>query len=1087
MGAEHIVSPLALGKEACSFMFRRFRRSKSVPPAAPAVPPPLLPAPADIFHQSGDIPTTPLRAIPREDSWLLGENAHRFAQPTPTPSNPLRRQPVIAVDPAQVAQALEAYVNAPDWAASQRVVEDRPELLTGTALMLLRANVSRIAEQVGPGASQTLARYLQTLEVAQREGIDFAFDRMPSPHTSASPDLEALLNRLESPALAQNLAERIGLCEAALPLAARDQNDELWAALQRELGLLLPRLRVGDHAQHIERAIESLSAALQIFTQLEYPADWAMTQHYLGLAFLTREHGNRSENIESAIEALEAAQEIRTHEDMPAEWAATQEALGSAFFHRQIGLRSDNLDRCVAAFEGALQVRSREKTPYEWATDQLSLGNAYGQRTTGTRMGNIEQAITGFEAALTYFTRENAPDQWALIQHNLGVAYSDRLFGNRSENIERAIEHYELSMQMQTRERAPLEWADTRNNLANALRERQVGDHAENLRRAIACYQDALRIRTRDAFLSEHRRSARNLGTLLFEQGRWAEAHDAFAGALAASETLYLLGLGEQGPTARLREHGELVALDACCLLRLNRPRDAAQRLESGRARALDEMLERDRLALQAAPAEARRAFVQAQNRLYAVYQAAQRLIAAGGQLTSDTLQIGQEQPMTGMRRSRDDLAFERREAQSALDTSIAAIRATRADFLHPALAFKQIAGTVGTGQALVYLALTNQGAAALIVPAAVTELRDEHILWAPELTLDKVEQLAPLQDDEATVFKTQLGVLPRPQVLDGLLAALGRDLMAPLAERLARLKISSVALIPTGRLAAIPLHAAPIGAIVPVRDEEGEADEAQTDALFLDAFEVTYTPSAQRLGMARAGAAMVLRSGVAMIGNPQPASMDLEWAEHEAEAVAQVANKAGQSYTLLIRRKASAEAVTKAMQERAYIHLACASGFYPERPLESYLELAGGDTLKLADVLTGQIRTRGIRLVALSAGQSAISTANAPDESIGMASALLLGGIGGVVASIWPASDLATLMLMRRFAQFYLSEDQRPAQALRNAQRWLRRLTLTELARDYQADIGRDPDLNLADMHRPEDCPFAHPVYWAGFALHGA
>jgi CHAT domain-containing protein len=1076
-------------------MFRRFRRAKKATTPPPETPPMLPPPSEEELWRIGGQPTDRLRVIRPEDLPRLDPaQRERLAGPgmyRPAQTRPLAppRAPGQPVDPEEVAQALEEYVNAPDWETSRAVVEQHPELLSNTALMLLRANVSRVAEKIGPAASQVLARYLQTLEVAQREGIDFAFERMPWPHEASAADLDAILAQLEAPELAYNLEARVQLSEMGIALAAREQDDLLWAALQRELGLILPRLRSGDHTQNVERAIESLDAALQIFTKMEFPSEWGLTQHYLGLAFLARELGDPAGNVEQGIEALEAALEVRTRDDAPNEWAATQEALGSAYYLRGVGTRAENLDHAIAALEAALEVRTRDRAPYEWATDQLSLGNAYGQRINGTRMGNIEQAITGFEAALTYFTRENTPDQWALICHNLGVAYMDRLFGNHADNIERALDYYEQSAFIQTRERSPLEWADTRNNLGNAYRERVVGDRAENQRKAITSYQEALRIRTRDAFPAEHRRTARNLALLLFELGRWAEAHDMFASAIAASETLYLLGIGTTGPTPRLREHGELVAHDAFCLLKMNRPRDAAQRLESGRARALDEMLERDRLALLAVPAADRVAFERAQALLQTMYENAQRITSAGGDLTSENLRLSSDERPSTLRRSLDDLAFERRNAQAAFDAAVAAIRKTRGDFLHPPLSFKQIAGAAAKDQALIYLGTTEQGSLALIIPGGVAELRDEHILFAPNLTTDRIEKLAPRTDDEETVVKTQLGNLPRPNVLDAWLSALGETLMAPLAARLAQLHLDSVALIPTGRIATWPLHAAPIGEAAPIRDDESDDPQTETrpDALFLDAFEVAYAPSAQRLMMARAAASVVLRSGVAAVGNPQPASVALEWAEHEAEAIAQVTSKTGQSCTLLIRRKANAASVKKALQERAYVHLACASAYYPERPIESYLELAEGDMLRTRDILTGEVRARGVRVAVLSAGQSAMTATNAPDESISMATAMLVGGVAGVAACLWPASDLATLLLMRRFAELYLSQEQRPAQALRNAQRWLRGLSLATLTRDYGNDIARDPDLTLADFALPQDTPFAHPFYWASFALHGA
>ena len=1086
-------------------MFRRFRRFKEKQPLVPVQPPVMLPPPTYIPNHlpnhlpnhspeqnavfADATPTVPLRAVrPGQDDWLVNEYGNTQQDTSfGRKSQPRRQSGAIAVDPIIVASLLEQFVNAPTWDDSRQLVKNHSELLSNTALMLLRTNVNRVAEQVGPAAAQTLSRYLQTLEVAQREGVDFAFDRTASPQEKLfAPDLEELLARLESPQAAKNLSERITLCEEALQLAARDQNDELWAALQREMGLTLPRLRYGDHSLHVERAIEALDAALQIFTRIEFPTDWAMTQHYLGIALLERISDDRAGDIDQAIESFEAALQVRTRETLPKEWATTQEAVGSAYFHRINGTHAENIDRSIAAFEAALQVRSQERTPFEWATDQLSLGNAYGQRSTGTRRGNIEQAITGFEAALTYFTQDNAPDQWALIHHNLGVAYMDRILGNRGDNVEHAIDHYQLAMTVQTRERAPLDWADTRNNLGNAYRERVAGVHSENIRAALTCYQESLQIRTRDAFPAEHRRTARNLGALLFELGQWDYAHDIMAGAITASDALYALRLGEQGPNQRLREHAELVALDAYCLTKINRPRDAVQRMEQGRSRALDEVLERDRFALNALPAQVRLSFERAQSRLLASYQAAQRIVAAGGTLNNDAQNLRLDNDRTpGMRRTLDDMAVERREAQSKFDAIVATIRKQRADFLHPTISFKQIASAAVAKQAIVYLATTAQGTLALIVPGSTTEMTNDHCLWIQDLTTALLEDRLTNADENEHVLKTQLGTLPSPNTLSDVLQLLGSRLMEPLAVRLQQLNMQSVVLIPSGRLATVPLHAAPIGNLPAPLATEMSAKN-RSEPLFMDAFEVAYIPSAQRLLTARAGSMISLRSGVAAVGNPQPASVSLEWAEHEAEAIAQVTNRSDQSCTLLIRRQATGEAVKKVIKDRAYIHLACASGFYPDRPAESYLELAGGDTLRVAEVLGNTLSLRGVRLLVLSTGQSAYSNAIAPDEGISMAAAMLVGGATAVAASILPASDLATLLLMRRFAANYLNGDEKPPQALNNAQRWLRSLTLAEMTKDFTADLGRDPDLNLADISKPDECPFAHPIYWSGFMLYG-
>jgi CHAT domain-containing protein len=60
-------------------------------------------------------------------------------------------------------------------------------------------------------------------------------------------------------------------------------------------------------------------------------------------------------------------------------------------------------------------------------------------------------------------------------------------------------------------------------------------------------------------------------------------------------------------------------------------------------------------------------------------------------------------------------------------------------------------------------------------------------------------------------------------------------------------------------------------------------------------------------------------------------------------------------------------------------------------------------------------------------------------DEMVSLPTALMQCGFGGVVGSLWPASDKATVMLMKAFYREWQGRSAAPKQALRSAQQWTR------------------------------------------------
>lgn len=325
-------------------------------------------------------------------------------------------------------------------------------------------------------------------------------------------------------------------------------------------------------------------------------------------------------------------------------------------------------------------------------------------------------------------------------------------------------------------------------------------------------------------------------------------------------------------------------------------------------------------------------------------------------------------------------------------------------------------------------------------------------------------------------------------------LAWAGRTFVQPLAERLgaseAGAELRRLVLIPTGPLAMTPLHACPIG--------EGTSS-------LLDRVEAIYAPSVAV--WARCWARLAQRqaetSEILVVANPLPQPPewdDLGGAELEASAIA--AMMPGRSRVLL-REEATADAVADAAGQASHLHFACHGVFDEVHPLRSGLVLADGAPMRLMQHLFESSRLDGVRLVVLSACQTGlIDAAKLPEEALGLVSAFVEAGAAGVVGSLWPVEDTATALLMTRFYAVLFEDGKpvvHPAEALRQAQLWLRDLTVEELR-----GLAKSGDAVPTGVERRfamafaagglADCipqgagrAFADPLYWAGFRYHGA
>jgi CHAT domain-containing protein/tetratricopeptide (TPR) repeat protein len=147
------------------------------------------------------------------------------------------------------------------------------------------------------------------------------------------------------------------------------------------------------------------------------------------------------------------------------------------------------------------------------------------------------------------------------------------------------------------------------------------------------------------------------------------------------------------------------------------------------------------------------------------------------------------------------------------------------------------------------------------------------------------------------------------------------------------------------------------------------------------------------------------------------------------------------------------------------------------------------GDGLLTAEDVAG-MDLHGTDLVVLSACETALGDIRVGDGVIGLQRAFFIAGARTLVMSLWKVPDLATCLLIHRFYQNLLARQQRCDQALREAQHYLRNLTIADIKQSSTLDASLRAliELLLPPLsHHPDTVhPFLHPAYWGGFICIG-
>ena len=332
---------------------------------------------------------------------------------------------------------------------------------------------------------------------------------------------------------------------------------------------------------------------------------------------------------------------------------------------------------------------------------------------------------------------------------------------------------------------------------------------------------------------------------------------------------------------------------------------------------------------------------------------------------------------------------------------------------------------------------------------------------------------------------------------LDADLAALARQRIAPLQKHLEG--ITRLVVLPSDAMAGIPLEAlsdryrvsyAPSATLYALLYEKCLARKAPSGGL-LAVGDPTYENPKANVAIEVAATRDLLRGAV---------PRRLPGTRGEVETISRLMTDQKTEVVKLLDKdaKESTLAEMAARGELArfrWLHFAAHGYADPVAGMNSHLVLAPNtdSATAFSKLSAGQIRRRwrlDADLVTLSACQTGLGEHRGGEGYIGFAQALLFAGAQTTVLSEWPVQDGSTTLLMRRFYENMLSsrKDAKsplgPADALDEARRWLRGVTLREASAKL-AELGVAADPNW-ERRNPGARPFTHPYYWSPFIVVG-
>lgn len=465
-------------------------------------------------------------------------------------------------------------------------------------------------------------------------------------------------------------------------------------------------------------------------------------------------------------------------------------------------------------------------------------------------------------------------------------------------------------------------------------------------------------------------------------------------------------------------------------------------------------------------------------------YQKAIEIFEAGKCRASGVLQRRTEEEVTRLAIDRPDLA---ESFQVALDSlraaaaeqpddlptlrrqfaqSVRTVRAAGYRIFEPAK-YAELARRATHRAPIVFMISTPRGTVSLICKGSEAPILP---VWADDMTGRRIGRLALGFDSDDGLRTVSIAPWQSPAEIahaaPGVVDSLRDDLIAPLAGALAANgTLEYISLVTSGNLGALPLHAAGLSDVAPVK------------YLPASAFRLSDTELSERQ--------QIVRTFYGLGDPPCPPAPRLPGAEAELHAL--VASRSG-ACRLALRELATVEFLQTALEDAADLHIACHASSSEDEHRGPVLLLADGQASY--GVIARMRRNQRVGLVvAAGCSTGVLDTLTSQDETVTLATAFLSMGATGAITALWPVDDRACCLLFWRFSALWNASGYEPSAALTDAARWLRELDEAEarrLCRLLLPEFPPPPPVGPAGSSGARR-PYESPFYWAPFVYTGS
>jgi CHAT domain-containing protein len=810
-------------------------------------------------------------------------------------------------------------------------------------------------------------------------------------------------------------------------------------------------------------------------------------------------HGDRYSNLDRAIALLRqvldsSSQQVRGDSFNPLQYGRILYNLAVALLNQaeEPHVRTLNINEAIGILQHALLFRTADRDPVGRISVLRALALALPDWEGADSLAHAQQLADEASAEADALAQTDAiadTAAWArMARHQSALFWDiDKVAENRANMVE-AIAKHAANIDLIPRDSLPFLWAEWVGGYATLVGRIGIEDSKPELwKQSCAAFVEALQVVARENDPGLCLILNRELGRICHECADWE-------GSLAANSEAASIGISladaagiNVSRSKELENVTRAIHFAAYAAARLDKPAEAAELAELGRARWLDEAIKLSIIRRSSLPDEAKAAVDEAQAAALELERRELNLLDQGfagvarrlenhlGAPFGDVMKIrATADPDGAESKLKEELSFVRANLQEAHGhLSVLLNSLADEDVLGTRLTCAQIQEIAfNAGFPIFYLLSSTWGSTAIIVH------EQAEVLPLPGLVRSTLQDLLYGENGYAKLCAgaTEGNLEESLRAIQGSLDA---HVTAPIAAWCRNHGTTTLAVIGLGDAGLLPLQVSTIPAGLDLR----------------------LLPSARALRLSLAGNHLEGNEERSLLTVGDPGSdrlRSLPFSGIESASVVALFQSSGATVTELSKTPTLAM-VEQRLPSATHLHFACHGTFRPFSPLNSVVHLAGQEELQVESLLRPALKLTGAELVVLSACNSASGELwRTPDEAIGFPAAFLAAGARTVVAAQWEVSDAATLLLMHRFFAALLAGGSDVARSLAGAQRWLCGASTVELVVAIEQILeicgeGEPRSRRLLKEFQDEirECEAALPLAdlrsWSGFVCVGA